>query len=56
MRYKNQIFDEKLAVFRTISIVENKTKKNLTIVFLKKKTKQIYLNFIIRLNLKQYCI
>ena len=27
MRYKNQIFNKKLIVFCTISIVENKTKK-----------------------------
>ena len=50
MRYKNQIFNEKLTVYCTISIVENETKKSLAIVFFEKKTKQTYLSFIITLN------
>ena len=50
MRYKNSILNERLIVFCTIQIVENKTKKDSTIVSFKKKTKQTYLNFIITLS------
>ena len=42
MQYKNRIFDERLTVFRTNSIVENETTKNATMMFFDEKTKQAY--------------
>lgn len=46
MRYKNQILGGRLAVFRTIPIAENGTKKGSATVSFKGGAKQTYLSLI----------